>query len=802
MSRGVRVKMIKTGLAFLAVSFFIAPSGLSQEMYSIGLVGEYPNCGVVFGEYRDRAWEESAFAPAGEFVQNFNPALAAGPSGEFWAVWAARNDGEESRIYFSRGRSGAWSSARRVTAGGEQWEQDPAIVVWPDGAVLAAWAGTLDGRSGIYCARREGDGFAPPKMVSPPSEFPLRHPALAVDSSGRALLVWQGWDGSYYQIFASFFDGQEWSEVEMIAPRPGVDQTLPSVFSGDDGRWECFWVEGGKLFSAAAGPGGWAGPEPAGSFPDKVIPRAEEPPSPGWLVERDAAGRPRTRRTGVLFDLARILPPSGVKAAAGQEYIAYGDSITLGWNSAAGRQDINYSYIPYLRSKLQSRYGVSYTIHNQGYGGHITYSLAYGGTIPGKGYCPGINGVIDSYPNASRILIMAGTNDGCAPSASRDFLSVMIDRARSRGCTPILATMIPRCDGDQSRVDSLSRDYIRPLARAKGCTLADPWQYFYNYGNWPGQLLEDCLHVTIAGAQTMANAFFAAIPPPYYATPVPRKTPPPTPTLTPTVTPSPSPSPLPLFSLIDSGDYDGDGTADLAVFRPSSGLWAIRGVTRAYWGKAGGSDVPVPGDYGADGTSDIAAYRPVTGFWFIRDLTRVYWGKSGDVPVPGDYDGDGTADLGVFRPSSGLWAVRGVTRAYWGKSGDIPVPGYFRGTRQKSIAAYRPSTGYWFVKDLTRVYWGKAGDEPVPFQSNPSSACQIGVFRRSSGLWAVRGVTRAYWGKQGGNDIPVPGNYEGDGDDAIAAYRPSTGYWFIKGITKVFWGKAGDIPVSGPVPRR
>ena len=102
----LREKMIKAALAFLAVSFLFTPGARSQELYSIGLAGDYPNCGVVFGEYLSRSWEESIFPPAGEFSQNFNPALAVVPSGEFWAVWAARNEGKETKIYFSRGRPG------------------------------------------------------------------------------------------------------------------------------------------------------------------------------------------------------------------------------------------------------------------------------------------------------------------------------------------------------------------------------------------------------------------------------------------------------------------------------------------------------------------------------------------------------------------------------------------------------------------------------------------------------------------------------------------------------------------------
>ena len=56
----------------------------------------------------------------------------------------------------------------------------------------------------------------------------------------------------------------------------------------------------------------------------------------------------------------------------------------------------------------------------------------------------------------------------------------------------------------------------------------------------------------------------------------------------------PSPTPLPNPANIDaivSGDYNGDGAADIAIYRGISGLWAIRGITRSYFGTTG--DLPV-----------------------------------------------------------------------------------------------------------------------------------------------------------------------------------------------------------------
>ncbi|HOO77492.1 MAG TPA: DUF1566 domain-containing protein [bacterium] len=115
-------------------------------------------------------------------------------------------------------------------------------------------------------------------------------------------------------------------------------------------------------------------------------------------------------------------------------------------------------------------------------------------------------------------------------------------------------------------------------------------------------------------------------------------------------------------------DFNGDGTGDVAIFRDSSGLWGVRGVTQFYFGGAG--DLPKPGDYSGNGTDTPAVFRATAGLWAVRGVTRVYFGASGDKPKPGDYNGDGTEDIGIFREDAGLWAARGITRFYFGAAGD------------------------------------------------------------------------------------------------------------------------------------
>ena len=75
-------------------------------------------------------------------------------------------------------------------------------------------------------------------------------------------------------------------------------------------------------------------------------------------------------------------------------------------------------------------------------------------------------------------------------------------------------------------------------------------------------------------------------------------------------------------------------------------------------------------DFDGDGTNDIGIFRESTGLWAVRGYTRIYFGHTDDWPLPGDYDADGTIDIGVFRDSVGLWAIRNLTRTYFGGYGN------------------------------------------------------------------------------------------------------------------------------------
>jgi hypothetical protein len=266
-------------------------------------------------------------------------------------------------------------------------------------------------------------------------------------------------------------------------------------------------------------------------------------------------------------------------------------------------------------------------------------------------------------------------------------------------------------------------------------------------------------------------------------------------------------------------DYDGDGKADLSVFRQSNASWYIQNSqSNSFSGTQFGAtgDLPASADFDGDGKTDIAVFR--SGFWYRLNSTNnqfvaAQFGSPGDVPVPGDFDGDGKADIAVFRPSDGAWYCLNSSNnqfvaQQFGSNGDKPQIGDFDGDGKSDYAVFRPSAGAWYILRSTDnsfygVNFGTAEDLPTSADFDGDGKTDIAVFRPSAASWyRLNSSNNQFYGEQFGvsDDKPVAADYDGDGKADIAVFRASLGSWYINRSASGFhaqqFGADGDTPAA------
>lgn len=351
-------------------------------------------------------------------------------------------------------------------------------------------------------------------------------------------------------------------------------------------------------------------------------------------------------------------------------------------------------------------------------------------------------------------------------------------------------------------------------------------------------------------------------------------------------------------------DYDRDGKNDLVVWRPSTGNWHIytskhgtgvcppcfglpqNGECVDQWGLPG--DIPISGDYDGDGYADLTVWRPGTATWWIQFSSTCGgisvvaqegpgsgYSISGNVlPDEADFDNDASdwSNLMLYDETPILENPNDPpTGAWWGKLGNelyfrywpTIVTGSAAGftlrpasgnivsdpAMQEDLAAFRSTTvnknSVWFayrynvggaapLLNVTGFTYGVL----LPYASggpdvygvaadvggSPPGLNDFVTWDRRTTDWHIRYSGSPTppdetfdWGRS--YDEPLAGDFDGDGIDEIVVWRDAwdgiyTGAWFVRepssgscpshliqgGASNPLWcyrawGLPGDIPV-------
>lgn len=252
-------------------------------------------------------------------------------------------------------------------------------------------------------------------------------------------------------------------------------------------------------------------------------------------------------------------------------------------------------------------------------------------------------------------------------------------------------------------------------------------------------------------------------------------------------------------------DFDGDGRTDIAVWRagglgdPTRSYFFIfqsgSSTVRSEPFGATGDDPTVVEDYDGDGRADLAVYRAAgagtagvcganSSVWYYRpsntpsvNYRYACWGAAGDKVYPGDFDGDGRADFANIRDNGGQAVhyqnrtTEGVRVIPYGMFSDRFLSGDYDADGRTDLAAVRVSgTSFnWFITK-------SANNELFSFTFGNSAT-----------------------------DFHVPGDYDGDNETDFALWRsgqaPDQTYFILRktASSPLFseWGQSAG-PLTPP----
>ncbi|WP_020644710.1 FG-GAP-like repeat-containing protein [Amycolatopsis balhimycina] len=276
-------------------------------------------------------------------------------------------------------------------------------------------------------------------------------------------------------------------------------------------------------------------------------------------------------------------------------------------------------------------------------------------------------------------------------------------------------------------------------------------------------------------------------------------------------------------------DFTGDGKGDIATFvRGTDGhVYVAASDGSKFVGNSVswhdrfsiGAEIPLSGDFNGDGKADVATFSRGSAadvYVALSDGTKFdgngvlwddYFAANSEIPAIGDFNGDGKDDIATFTLgttgdvyvalSDGTkFGASSVWHGDFGFNAELPYIGDFNGDGKDDIAVFTRGTGgdvYVALSDGTKfvgnsVKWHDnfAFNDEIPAigDFNGDGKDDIATFTRgttsdvyvatSDGTKFVGNSVKWHDHFAAGSEIPAVGDFTGDGKDDIATFTRGT----------------------------
>lgn len=189
-------------------------------------------------------WQAPALLAESEQAGNSIRRLAAdhGPEGNAVAAWLETDESGEMVVRASYYTATAtWES--ETLSQKRPLLSPPRVAIGPSGEAMAVWAYTEN--SVYYIVARHYSplsGWSEQRVIGQSEFGPIADPQLAMDSTGRALVVWHGASAGKVRIFYSrFSSADQWSQPGQLESSEGLAHMYPKISMNAAGQAVVAW---------------------------------------------------------------------------------------------------------------------------------------------------------------------------------------------------------------------------------------------------------------------------------------------------------------------------------------------------------------------------------------------------------------------------------------------------------------------------------------------------------------------------------------------------------------------------------